>query len=121
LHSWPIVSDAFTSIEKLLGFFLKIFFLIKKKYLHAKEELMWILLQYIAHAKSKESQRYAVIQQQPQQQQLQQVQQIGNFGSSSGPPSNRELVLEIFNVLYADKSMNWGNSCSTDRPLQMVN
>lgn len=87
------------------------------KYLRAKEELMWILLQYIAHAKSKEN---TLINKQQAQ--------GGHLSAMIAmPPSvglgaqNRELVLEIFNVLYGpDKSMNWGDTCSTEQPLNMV-
>uniref|UniRef100_A0A1I8BJS7 Mediator of RNA polymerase II transcription subunit 23 n=1 Tax=Meloidogyne hapla TaxID=6305 RepID=A0A1I8BJS7_MELHA len=81
------------------------------QYLHAKEELMWILLQYIAHAKSKE--KYT-------QGSSSTTSILGLPASGGLGVQNRELVLEIFNVLYTDKSMNWGNSCSTEQPLEMV-
>ena len=81
---------------------------------------MWILLQYIAHAKSNEKNA--------QQQAAQAAQSGGHPSAMIALPAsgglgaqNRELVLEIFNVLYGpDKSMNWGDTCSTEQPLNMV-
>jgi hypothetical protein len=62
-------------------------------------------------------------QQQQQQyggQQQQQSAMISLPASGGLGAQNRELVLEIFNVLYTDKSMNWGDTCSTEQPLNMV-
>jgi len=79
--------------------------------LHAKEELMWILLQYISYAKSIEKQLASGSS----------TASVLGLPSSAGlDTENRELVLQIFNVLYTDNSMNWGNSCSTEQPLEMV-
>ncbi|CAK5084809.1 unnamed protein product [Meloidogyne enterolobii] len=81
------------------------------QYLHAKEELMWILLQYISNAKSIEKQLASGSS----------TASVLGLPSSAGlDTENRELVLQIFNVLYTDNSMNWGNSCSTEQPLEMV-
>ncbi|KAL3077266.1 hypothetical protein niasHS_013255 [Heterodera schachtii] len=84
------------------------------QYLRAKDELMWILLQLVAYARSREKN---LVQQQQQQNGQSGAQILSVVGLGA---QNRELVLDIFNVLYTDKNMNWATTCSTENPLNMV-